>query len=514
MSSAVDNNAFELDITPSKKRKRNSDAQFDVGFTNLALNLQSTPKNPIIQKRNNFRSNKENFGYNPDVCMETKSLADCISGNPYEVSRKPPKKKIKKQEIEENCFVNAAMNLNGPEKQPVNPYEVRRTEEIIKPNLCFVNPGLNLKINENRESNYNPFEVVRERNDCGLENPSLDYPAIAIALPFTPSLGRRIDFTNMALDGMTPSEMMARTLKINSDTPKRTVQRKSLSIISEEPIDIEEELNCYQLELENSINEAKMRKKKGLNMMDLKHISNLSNIRFKNEIIEARIEESIIEEEYEKTEEISIKPDGTFVVNTTTTKDETEIVEQIVTKNEDLEILSDEDKNEDVLYEEIEDESTDFKAPAPFKRTYRRSIRFNKPKSQEDLNAAIETNDSNKIVNSIRKSFRKLIPNKNHENEKKELSKEEEKSHGLMSTIRQSFRRKKIPEVCLPTVDHNVSIINDDVRMIFKATTTTTKEVKTEDFGRRVTLRSSFRKSTRNVMKSVFKKNVENYDMN
>lgn len=507
-TSAIDNNAFELDITPSKKRKRNSDVQqFDAGFTNLALNLHaSTPKNPI-QKRNNFRSNKENFGYNPDVCMETKSLADIIPGNPYEVSRKPPKKKIKKQEIEEGCFVNAAMNLNGPEKQPVNPYEVKRAEEIIKPNLCFVNPGLNLKINENRESSYNPFEVVRERNDCGLENPSLDYTAIAIALPFTPSLGRRIDFTNMALDGMTPSEMMAKTLKINSDTPKRTVQRKSLSIINEEPIDIEEELNCYQLELENSINEAKIRKKSNLNMMDLKHISNLSSIRFKNEIIE----ESIIEEEYEKTEEKSIKTDGTFVVNTTTTttKDETEI-EEIVTKNENSQILLDEDKNEDVVYEELDD-STDFKAPAPFKRTYRRSIRFNKPKSQEDLNAAI--NDSNKIANAIRKSFRKLIPNKNHENDKKELSKEDEKSHGLMSTIRQSFRRKKIPEVILPTEDPNVTI-NDDVRMIFKSTQTTTKEVTTEDFGRRVTLRSSFRKSTRNVMKSVFKKNVENYDMN
>lgn len=514
MATAVDNNAFELDITPSKKRKRNSDVQqFDAGFTNHALNLHaSTPKNPI-QKRNNFRSNKENFGFNPDVCMETKSIADMVSGNPYEVSRKPPKKKIKKHEIEESCFVNTAMNLNGPEKQPVNPYEVRRTEEIKKPNLCFINPGLNLKIAENRESNYNPFEVVRERNEGGLENPSLDYPAIAIAVPFTPSLGRRIDFTNMALDGMTPSEMMARTLKINSDTPKRTVQRKSLSIISEEAIDIEEELNCYQLELENSINEAKMRKKKGnLNMMDLKHISNLANFRFKNEVIE----ESIIEEEYEKAEEKSIKTDGTFVVNTTTTttKDETEI-ELKITKEEDLEILSDDVKNDDVIYEEVEDESTDFKAPAPFKRTYRRSIRFNKPKSQEDLNSAIETNnDSNKIADAIRKSFRKLIPNKHHENEKKELSKEDEKSHGLMSTIRQSFRRKKIPETILPTEDHDVSIINDDVRMIFKSTQNSIKEVKIEDFGRRVTLRSSFRKSTKNVMKSVFKKNVENYDMN
>lgn len=504
MTTSIDNNAFELEITPSKKRKRSSEIQqFDAGFTNLALSLHaSTPKNPI-QKRNNFRSNKENVGFNPDVCMETKSLADIVAGNPYEVLRKPPKKKLKKQETEEGCFVNTAMNLNGPEKLPVNPYEVRRTEEIPKPNLCFINPGLNLKTVENRESNYNPFEVVREKKQEGLENPLMDgYQEIAIAVPFTPSLGRRIDFTNMALDGMTPSEMMARTLKINTETPKRTVQRKSLSIISEEPIDIEEELNCYQLELENSINEAKQRKKKGnLNMMDLKHISNISNIRFKNEIIE----ESIIEESI-------IGTDCTFVVNTTTTKEETE-VQQTITKDETAEVPLEEEKNEDVVYEEVDDDSTDFKAPAPFKRTYRRSIRFNKPKSQEDLNVAIETNDSNKIANAIRKSFRKLLPNKTHETEKKELSKEEEKSHGLMSTIRQSFRRKKIPEVnLLPKEDHDVSIINDDVRMIFKATKTV-DQVTTEEFGRRVTLRSSFRKSTRNVMKSVFKKNAENYEM-
>lgn len=59
--------------------------------------------------------------------MEVKSIAEIANEksdaeNPYEVIRKPPKKK-KKADIEEVCFENPALNLDGPEKR-FNPFEV------------------------------------------------------------------------------------------------------------------------------------------------------------------------------------------------------------------------------------------------------------------------------------------------------------------------------------------------------------------------------------------------------
>lgn len=147
MSIRIDNNTFELKITPNK-RKRDSAKDHSQSCHN---------------KENNFVFN--NF-------MEVKSIADLVKqkatasatmstssvhNNLYECVRKPPKKKTK-HDIDDSCFVNPALNINGPEKL-FNPFEVKRMPDIGQENHCFTNPGLNIRGAERDVAN--PFEVVR-----------------------------------------------------------------------------------------------------------------------------------------------------------------------------------------------------------------------------------------------------------------------------------------------------------------------------------------------------------------
>lgn len=104
-------------------------------FTNSAFS--STPKKVVVRRR----TPNPITNIVQDPCLEVKSIADIIklpvegidsakidgdalSQNPYEVQRKPPKKKKRESEIIEACFENAALNLELPERQ-FNPYEVR-----------------------------------------------------------------------------------------------------------------------------------------------------------------------------------------------------------------------------------------------------------------------------------------------------------------------------------------------------------------------------------------------------
>lgn len=144
------NTTFELRITPNKRKRENL--------------KERTP-----QQLNNG-SNKENlFVYNN--FLEVKSIAELVESNnsklngvnvcnPYEIVRKPPKKKNRKDVVEDRCFVNPALNLNGPE-HVLNPFEVRRAAprpEVI--HHCFENTGLNIRAEERHA--INPFEIVRE----------------------------------------------------------------------------------------------------------------------------------------------------------------------------------------------------------------------------------------------------------------------------------------------------------------------------------------------------------------
>lgn len=125
------------------------------------------------QQFNYYSSNKENnFIYNN--FMEEKSIAELVktkkhssnaknAENPFELLRKPPKKKNRKNNSDEGCFVNPALNLNGPENI-LNPFEVKRSAPLPEAvHNCFENTGLNIRV-EDRQ--VNPFEVVLPKGCC------------------------------------------------------------------------------------------------------------------------------------------------------------------------------------------------------------------------------------------------------------------------------------------------------------------------------------------------------------
>ncbi|XP_043659283.1 calponin homology domain-containing protein DDB_G0272472 [Drosophila teissieri] len=242
-------------------------------FTNAAFS--STPKKLMVARR---RLAKENSHPNPFPGLEVKSIADLaqqqqhqqqqLSTNPFEVLRQPPKKKKR----EHACFENPGLNLELPEKQ-FNPYEVVRL--AATPAKGFVNPALNLR-GSDAPASLNPFEIHRPSeaseaacNPAGVANlaladrePDEQLPtSLKIGLPFTPTLGCRIDFHGMSLTQLTPSKLLAEKLVFSPVPVAVAAPKRSLGAISEESsMDIGKELDRYQLELENSINEAKLRK--------------------------------------------------------------------------------------------------------------------------------------------------------------------------------------------------------------------------------------------------------------
>lgn len=146
----MSNRAFEIvpEVIPSPRKRKRYSGRFeakqstpnskDIGIRNEAFS--STPKKASNTQR--FLENATNiplFGgkenhYFANHCLEEKSIFDIVqqksktersakrSDNPFEVTRKPPKKK-KRSEIEIACFENPALNLAGPEKH-LNPFEV------------------------------------------------------------------------------------------------------------------------------------------------------------------------------------------------------------------------------------------------------------------------------------------------------------------------------------------------------------------------------------------------------
>ncbi|XP_050087163.1 uncharacterized protein LOC126572138 [Anopheles aquasalis] len=484
--------------TPGKKRKRNAETNPFLNFTDQTFSIpSSTPKHSrqidgSAFENPSFRAgNKENYNIFSDSCMEVKSIADLAAGNrngvvagtselnPFEVIRKPPKKKKKQHEsgLEESCFENPCLNLAAADKKPVNPFEVVRDGEETKRqeaedmSRCFVNSALNIRNVEvaapqqqQQQQPYNPFEIVRSKEQAppaapesqrpvpdltGIENPALEVPTYAIAVPFTPSLKHRINFQELPASALTPCHLMAsmavcspihgRQLKevlalAEQETPKRNVtitlaKRRSLSVISEES-DIGEKLDCYQLELENSMNEAKAKRQQAAgegataaaaattplftysgtghrrrsvrrSLIDMKHISNLSLKLRELEDEEAdvrRLEEPVDKEpdeeeedkenkqplteeasanelKVEKTEESAEKQSDELAPNEQPNNQITFTITKETTVREEIRI---DVSNPDVQFEEVddfEDEEQDVELmhnPAPFQRAYRK----------------------------------------------------------------------------------------------------------------------------------------------
>lgn len=485
MTSIVED--FEVNLTPSKKRKATkNNNNFNGAFVNPGLNVQEP-----IKTQQRYVYNKENIGFNPDAFMEVKSIAELAAENPYEVIRKPPKKKTK-CEIEESCFTNPALNLDVVEREPINPFELKRIPITVEPTdtNCFVNPCLSIR-GPDKRTNFNPFEIVREKEPSGVENDGLQVvqqQTLAIGLPFTPTVGRRINFNDVAIESLTPSELLAKTL-VFSPLDRKETPRRNLSVISEEAVDIAEELDCYQLELENSINEAKTRKG-----TTVRHQSTRLSLKF-------TLPENIDEEEEEKEETVEVTKDETKNEK----NNETETNVQTETADVEFEEIDD-SRNDD---DEAEEDDFDFKAPAPFTRTFRRSVRVNP--NQIKTTDAKEQHDL-KFKDKVRRSFRKLMKPKINDNGT--ADRDHLTSPGIISSIRRSFRRKPKSndqaEEQTGTSLNDISIVNTELkRTVYRQT------VEQFDFDRNngaKTFRSSLRRTTKGIqrqMKSVLKTNAD-----
>ncbi|XP_031623553.1 uncharacterized protein LOC116340933 [Contarinia nasturtii] len=574
-----------------------------VQLTNTTFELRITPnkrKRDDIKERKQYNhgsSNKENhFVYNN--FLEVKSIAELVESknvsnssganvcNPFEIVRKPPKKKNRKEFLDDGCFVNPALNLNGPE-HVVNPFEVRRAAPLPEAvHHCYENTGLNIRGEERQV--INPFEIVRECTTAsnatvlesanGIENPGLDIhqAPLAISVPFTPTVGCRIDFKNIPIEDLTPSSMMNRHLVFSpvktNETTTTTPKRKNLSVISEEAVDISKELDCYQLELENSMNEAKATNKRGKkNLMDIKQKST-----FAKRLSSAAISTgNDIDVQLKPTEEVATpKIEEHSCCDSSNGHNECPKSSTPKTPNENCIAKYSLDKsmsineNPDVVYEEVnethhieldienetEEENTDqlnnvreeedaelFKNPAPFVRAYRRDLRkrpttiINEPRTvaNNEHDDQIKIDENKKEINevfsgirsSIRKSIRKLI-HPNSSNKSKNIdevtpTKEPQFSNpssNLLTTIRHSLRRKQ-PKQPLATSTprqslNDISIIDTEPRAIYKDTVFSARINNPIDenlLRPRTNLRNSLRRS-KHAVKNVFKKNTEDYE--
>ncbi|KAG5669848.1 hypothetical protein PVAND_000139 [Polypedilum vanderplanki] len=493
------NGSFEATDTPGKKRKRESFQKF----------VSSTP----IKLSNN--NNKENFVFS-DSCMEVKSIAELVAErkntiqfpvNEYEVIRKPPKKK-KKSSVEECCFTNPGLDLKVDEKV-INPFEVVRDDNTEAKILALgvTNPALDIQ-NEpvvNDIPSTNPFEVVRESTEMsktvtsegGIENCALELnpvraTALVLPLNFTPTVNHRIDFSNMP-ENLTPSALLSSKLvlennevKITIATPKRSTTaskvNRSLSIISEEEdaeIDIGAELDNYQLQLENSINEAKMQNRPYDFNKNKEQQQELVNINEKT-IDDATFTKETLKNIEESTNEI---------------QNNAGMLSGLKESNVDDENLF----NDDVQFEEV-DSFEDVGKLGQFKRAYRTEapIMFKKPIIDTENNKPLKT--SSKLGGSIRRSIRKLIhPKSKENNNENDKSSESEKHDGIFQTIRQSLRRKQKPK---PTVEsHETTLVG---RQVFR-------EVANDEIPKRTLERKTLK---RNVIKTVktFMESVEEFD--
>lgn len=334
--------------------------------------------------------------------------------------------------------------------------------------------------------------------------------SLVIGVPFTPTLGCRIDFKNVAIESLTPSTLMNRQLVFSpiakaTEATEATPKRANLSIISEEAVDISKELDGYQLELENSMNEAKATKKRGnKNLMDIKRKST-----FAKRLCEAiengvdldapspmpidEIEQKNIEhvENVENVEIVELPKENEEHSCHDSSNGHSDCPKSSTPKTPNENCIAkyslDRSMNEnpDVVYEEVEEtklnfdaennepeseampeEEDLFKNPAPFIRAYRRDTRTKKPavritdpvigdneKDSKPDEKSKETKDNNNemfsgLRSSIRKSIRKLMPNTNSsKNKNSEIdsaaSEPKEPSQNILTTIRHSLRRKQ-----------------------------------------------------------------------
>lgn len=421
---------------------------------------------------------------------------------------------------------------------------------MATPTKCFVNEALNLR-GSDAPASLNPFEIHRPSeisavagNPAGVENPALaEEPLptnLKIGLPFVPTVGCRIDFNGMSLSQLTPSKLLADKLVFSPVAPLSAPAKRSLGAISEESsMDIGKELDRYQLELENSINEAKLRKN-GIVLettktevdVDVQLVQQLSPQREQLErhiVCTTRtqtlteIVEAAEEQEVEKLTEAG-QPQQVKIE---------ELPSEVAKVTEpELEAVPELDSN-DVAYAsesepEDEDDELDFKAPARFVRAYRPAATVAGSKESLQSIASSKSSKSDKsaksnghgVRNMIRKSIRKLMHPMHHQQQQQQEQSEEPAQHhhnNIISSIRHSLRRRpqKQPQPAAEsTAPADISIVDSSERtMKLRSNVAQTEYMPIEQLTneKKHTLRNSIRRSTRDVLRHVFHKTHDAY---
>ncbi|KAH8396123.1 hypothetical protein KR222_003731 [Zaprionus bogoriensis] len=527
-------------------------------FTNAAFS--STPKRLIGRRR--IAKETENLNpFNAPSGLEIKSIADLATVpeqqlplNPFEVVRQPSKKKKR----EHACFENPGLNLELPERQ-FNPYEVVRS--VATPTKCFVNAALNLR-GSDAPASLNPFEIHRRSeisevasNPAGVENPALaeePFPTnLKIGLPFAPTLGCRIDFNGMSLSQLTPSKLLADKLVFSPVAPLSAPAKRSLGAISEESsMDIGKELDRYQLELENSINEAKLRKH-GIVLettrteVDVELVQSplerrivcTTRRRTLTEIKETPEEQAqelqqpleIVELQAESKHEPAAEAEAASEPQPEAQLEpEPEPEPELELAGGDVVYASEESEPED------EDDELDFKAPARFVRAYRpaatvgaaaATVAGSKESLQSIISSKSDKSDKSSKSNGhgvrsmIRKSIRKLMHPMQQQSEEPAEQHEQQQHHhhnNIISSIRHSLRRRpnKPQPAAEPSPADNISIVDSSERtMKLRSSVPQTEYMRIEQLTneKKHTLRNSIRRSTRDVLRHVFHKSQDAY---
>lgn len=373
-----------------------------------AINFTSTP----IRKR------KESL---PDFLKELKGnsaeeFSEFTNGSLTDLDNmRPPTKRMKKFHIEENssnaatcCYSNPALDLQAQDRT-VNPFEVMRTD--LSTSHGLTNPALEFDVEQENEKTegrkFNPhvnlFEVFRKDKEPskGIDNYALEinspeHKPLVLALPFQPTVNHRIDFSNMP--NLLPFQYQHEVnekCQLPVDNIPEDAAAEHLSMIKEEEseVDIGRELDNYQLELENSMNEAKIKKMNG----------------------------EVPEQQEKQSSEIEKKDSSSYQV----ALDETEC--------NDLK----ECRDDDVQFEEVDS----FEDYGNFKRAYRKE----NVNQVDDAAATKAPSEKKRFTTIMRNSVRKLIKSKSsRQTQTKESHETKENNHhlGLIQTIRQSLRRK------------------------------------------------------------------------
>lgn len=309
------------------------------------------------------------------------------------------------------------------------------------------------------------------------------------------------------------------TSKLKLSTPRAAADRvaaATMSVISEESLDIDAELDCYQLQLENSINEAKQG----------------SARRQRNDQPAAAVRKRIMMKNIpnftKRLNDELMNPSSPQPTQSTTSD-----VKSIDDNDELNEKLSDVNESVEDAEDDFDDDSFQNHQPA-FVRTFRqKSIR--KPATVVDgdggehkkSNDGIATKSTNTIRESLRKGFHFIMPQSKKSSSSSASVPSLNNADGgdgptnIFTTIRQSLRRKKT-EPMTTVAHHDLSVMVETERKVFKQFPANDSKSVTKEKGaggdalnRKKSLRSSFRNSSKDVRRHVrhmFTKNLEEYE--